>query len=120
MKGAARDLLVLLLLLLDPDLEIVFFLLAIETRHYVLFRVRLLLQDRDGGRINLWFKSKVAVGLLRPVDSGGLRSLRKLRRVVTHAFIENSVLIGVRYLVIEPTKGIHEFINIQGRLFWVL
>jgi hypothetical protein len=41
--------------------------------------------------------------LLRPVDSGRLRSLRKLRWVVTHAFIENSVLIGVRYLVIEPT-----------------
>jgi hypothetical protein len=38
--------------------------------------------------------------LLRPVDSGGLRSLRKLRRVVTHAFIENSMFLGVRYLVI--------------------
>lgn len=75
MKGAAGDLLVLLLLLLDPDLEIVLFLLAIEARYYVLFRVRLLLQDRDGGRINLWLKGKVAVGLLRSVNSGGLRSM---------------------------------------------
>lgn len=102
MKGATGDLLVLFLLLFDPDLEIVFFLFAIEARDYVLFRVRFLLQDRDGGRINLWLKGKVAVGLLRPVDSGRLRSLRKLRRVVSDAFIEYSVFLGVRYLVIEP------------------
>ncbi len=101
MKGAVGDLLVLLLLLFDPDLEIVLFLLAIEARYYVLLRLRLLLQDGDGGWINLWLKGKVTIGLLRPVDSGGLRSLRKLRWVISQAFIENDVFLGVRYLVIE-------------------
>lgn len=102
MKGAAGDFLILFFLLFDPDLEIVLFLLAIEARYYVLFRVRFLLQDRDGGWINLWLKGKVAVGLLRPVNPGGLRPLRKLRRVVSDAFIEDGVFLGVRYLVIEP------------------
>ena len=101
MEGAAGDLLVLLLLLFDPDLEIVLFLFAIETRYYVLLRLRFLLQDRDGGWINLWLKRKVAVGLLRPVNSGGLRSMRKLRRVISDVFIENYVFLGVRHLVIE-------------------
>ena len=103
MEGAAGDLLVLLFLLFDPNLEVVLFLLAIETCHKVFLRVRLPLQDRDGGRVDLWLKGKVPVGLLGPVDPGGLRSLRNIRRgVISDTFIEYGMFLGVWYLIIEP------------------
>ena len=104
MEGAPGDLLVLLFLLFDPDLEVVLFLLAIEACHKVFLRVRLPLQDRDGGRVDLWLEGKVPVGLLGPVDPGGLRSLRNIRRrVISDTFIQNGMFLGVRYLVIEPS-----------------
>jgi hypothetical protein len=57
MKCTCRDLLVFLLLLLDPDLEIIFFLFIIEARNYILLRFRFLLYYGKRSGIDIGPKS---------------------------------------------------------------